>query len=88
MSTTISESKDTGGDADSLFDSDQEADEENDDDRDALFAKPKQTFDFSTKKGLDAFRKFLWASEGEKCWNFWLDIDRGTMIEDEDVKKA
>ncbi|XP_063968049.1 regulator of G-protein signaling 22-like [Lytechinus pictus] len=85
MSTTLSECKDTVGDADSLFDSDQDDDDVEEESRDSFFNKPKQTFDLMNKKGLDAFKRFLWGSEGEKCWNLWLDIDRGTMIDDQEV---
>ena len=74
-----------GGEEDSLFDSDNEND--TNEQVDPFFSKPRFNFDFSNKRGTDAFKRFLWGTAGEKIWNLWLDLDRGQMIEDIEVQQ-
>ena len=78
MSTVMSSGVPDTNDVDSLFDSDRE----DEDGEECFFSKPKSTFDLSNKKGMDAFKKSLWGTQGEKYLNLWLDIDRGLQIED------
>ena len=80
MATTAQD----GGEEDSLFDSDNEND--TNEQIDPFFSKPRFSFDFSNKRGTDAFKRFLWGTAGEKIWNLWLDVDRGQMIEDIEVQ--
>ncbi|XP_071807529.1 regulator of G-protein signaling 22-like isoform X2 [Asterias amurensis] len=80
MATTAQD----GGEEDSLFDSDNEND--TNEQIDPFFSKPRFSFDFSNKRGTDAFKRFLWGTAGEKIWNLWLDVDRGQMIEDNEVQ--
>ena len=84
LSTVTSSGMPDTSEVDSLFDDDSDRDEEVEED--LFFGKPKSTFDLSNKKGLDAFKKFLWGTQGEKCWNLWLDIDRGLQIEDPETQ--
>ncbi|KAJ8032832.1 Regulator of G-protein signaling 22 [Holothuria leucospilota] len=72
------------GDTDSLFDSDNEDDSM---EPDTFFSRPPPTYDLMTMKGMEAFKKFLWGTAGERCWNLWLDIDKGKNIKDEEIQQ-
>ena len=72
------------GDTDSLFDSDNEDDSM---EPDTFFTRPPPTYDLMTMKGVDAFKKFLWGTAGEKCWNLWLDIDKGKNIKGGEIQQ-
>ncbi|XP_071836453.1 regulator of G-protein signaling 22-like isoform X2 [Apostichopus japonicus] len=72
------------GDTDSLFDSDNEDDAA---EPDTFFSRPPPSYDLTTLKGIEAFKKFLWGTAGEKCWNLWLDVDKGKTIKDPQVQQ-
>lgn len=65
-------------DVDSLLDSSDDYE-----DGDDIFRKHKiRRYTLMTRKGIDSFRKFLRGTNGEKNWNFWLDIDRCRLLKD------
>lgn len=72
------------GDTDSLFDSDNEDDAA---EPDTFFSRPPPSYDLTTLKGIEAFKKFLWGTAGEKCWNLWLDVDKGKTIKDPQIQQ-
>nr|XP_006824173.1 PREDICTED: uncharacterized protein LOC102801108 [Saccoglossus kowalevskii] len=78
VSITSKSSSSIDQEEDSLFGSDVE------DETDPYFSKQK-TYNLCNRKGIDAFRKFLDGTSGEKNWNFWLDVDKARSIGEQDV---
>ena len=67
---------DEESDVDSLLDSEDDFEES-----DTFFRKHKfKTFDLRDRKGIEQFKKFLKGTQGEKNWNLWIDIDRMTLM--------
>ena len=63
---------DEESETDSLLDSEEDYEEE-----DICFrTKKHKTFKLTDIKGIDAFKKFLKGTAGEKNWEMWIDIDR------------
>lgn len=67
----------------SLLDSDEDFEE-----RDEHFRRRKDKWHSLTSlKGIQAFKKFLVGTQGEKYWELWIDIDKGRLIRSEEEKQ-
>ena len=43
-------------------------------------------YDLATKEGFDMFREFLLETSGEKLLQFWLEVECGKYLENEDER--
>ena len=68
---------DEESDVDSLLDSEEDYEE-----NDTIFRKHKnKNYSLCSRKGIAEFKKFLKGTQGERNWNFWVDIDRMRLME-------
>ncbi|BFY99466.1 hypothetical protein BsWGS_02506 [Bradybaena similaris] len=79
----IIKSAEEDSEEESLLDSDEDFEE-----RDQYFRRRKDKWHSLTSlKGIQAFKKFLVGTQGEKYWELWIDIDKGRLIRSEEEKQ-
>ncbi|KAL8596666.1 hypothetical protein ACOMHN_032608 [Nucella lapillus] len=79
---STSASDDEESDVDSLLDSEDDYEE-----RDVKFFrrhKRPRNYDLHTRKGIQQFKRFLRGTAGENLYMLWIDIDKLTLVSDED----
>ncbi|XP_074640881.1 regulator of G-protein signaling 22-like [Tubulanus polymorphus] len=80
---SIMKGKKADSDEDSLLDSEEDFEE----DQDLFFRRHKvKHYELTNRKGIQQFVKFLKGKLGDRCWNFWIDIDKARFMSTEEEK--